>query len=286
MYTNRITNKKLLKYVLNTLAIITLTACGGDSGSKSNSDCKIPTEDKDKDGFPDVFDYAPDVPLENGKFSNLENVVNAEGVKRILKIAKERGVTVNLQLGNNPPKLKGIYKTETGGNVVYARNSPDGRTTGAAIIESEDKYCTTKGHSRRLTSNPYGFQNFDGILKGDGKYFSLYHLGIAPSSADCMVYEVDVENGKVNSNGDITNFKTIIAPLGYDEKTPGACDRYKGAKRTEEVYTTRDLKKVTDVDDLEYMCVDEGKAYAQTETWKNKAKESCKCTANIEIECE
>ena len=281
-------NIKRLNYLLGTIMIIFLTACGGGSGGGDWGDCNIPSTDKDKDGFWDDYDHSPDIPLENGKFANLENVVNAEGVKRILKIAKERGLDVKLQLGNNPPKLQGIYRSETGGNVVYARNSPEGRTTGAAIIESEDKYCTTKGHSRRLTSlpRPYGYKYFDGILKGDGKHFSIYHLGIAPSSADCMVYEVDVENGKVNSNGDITNYKMIIAPLGYDEKKPGACDRYKGAKRTEEVYTTRDLKKVTDLDELEYLCVDEGKAYAPYEKWKNKAKESCKCTADIEIECE
>jgi len=282
----KINNIKLLNYLLSTITIIFFVSCGNSSDSKDSGDCKIPTSDRDKDGFVDDVDHSPDVPLENGKFANLENVVNAEGVKRILKIAKERGVDVKLQLGNNPPKLKGIYRSETGGNVVYARNSPEGRTTGAAIVETEFKLCTTKGYSRRLNFSPYGFQNFSGILKGDGKHFSIYHLGLASSSADCKVYEVSVENGKVASNGDIKNFKTIIAPLGYDEKTPGACDIYKGAKRTEEVYTTRDRKKITDLDDLEYMCVDEGKAYVPTETWKNKAKESCKCTANIEIECE
>jgi len=281
-------NIKLINYLLiSTIAIITLTACGGGSNSKNEGDCKIPTADKDKDGFVDSSDVKPDEPFENGKFANLENVVNSEGVKHILKIAKERGLDVNLQLGNNPPKLNGIYRSETGGNVVYARNSDDGRTTGAAIIETEDKYCTTKGYSRRLSSSPYGFRSFFAILKGDGKYFTLYALYSYSRSAECMQYEVAVENGKVDTkSGDIKNYQFIIAPLGYEETRSGACAPYKGAKRIEEVFTTRDKKKVTDLDDLEYMCVYEGKAYVPTETWKNKDKESCKCTADIEIECE
>jgi len=280
------TNKKLLKYLLSSMILITFTACGGSSDSKSNGDCTTPP-DRDKDGFRDITDSKPDEPFENRKFANLENVVNSEGVKRILKIAKERDVIINLQLGNNPPKLKGIYRSETGGNVVYAKNSQEGRTTGAAIIETEFKYCTSKGFSRRLTSSPYGYQYFGGVLKGDGKYFSHYSLRSYHRSTECTVYEVVVENGKVDSkSGDIKNFKTIIAPLGYEETHAGACDVYKGARRVEEVITTRDRKKITDLDELEYMCVDEGKAYVPTETWKNKAKESCKCTTDVEIECE
>ena len=284
MKTNKI---KLLYYLLSILSMIIITACGGSADSKSTSNCYILDKDRDQDGFADVLDAKPDEPFENGKFANLENVVNSEGVKRILKIAKDRGVTINLQLGNNPPNIKGVYYSETGGNVVYTRNSLEGRTTGASIIETETKYCITKGYVRIAVSDPYGSRFGFGILKGNGKYFSLYSLYSYPRSAECMLYEVAVESGKVDKkSGDIKNYKIIIAPLGYDEKTLGACDIYKGAKRIEEVFTTRDQKKVKDLDELEYMCVDEGKAYVPTETWKNKAKESCKCTADIEIECE
>jgi len=267
--------------------MIIITSCGGSADSKSASNCYILDKDRDQDGFADVLDAKPDEPFENGKFANLENVVNSEGVKRILKIAKDRGTTINLQLGNNPPNIKGIYKTETGGNVVYARNSIDGRTTGDVIMESETRLCTSKGYSAIDISHPDVTKFARGVLKGEGKYFSIYGLTSYPRSSGCMLYKVTIRNGKIDSkSGDIKNFKTVIAPLGYEEKTAGACDIYKGAKRTEEVYTTRDLKKVKDLDDLEYMCVDGDKAYIRGETWKNKAKESCKCTADIEIECE
>jgi len=280
-------NIKLLNYLLSTIVIITLTACGGSSDSKSGADCNIPTADRDKDGFIDLSDDSPDKPFENGKFANLENVVNSEGIKRILKIAKEKGLTVNLQLGNNPPNLKGIYKIETGGRVYYARNSIDGRTTGAALVEGEEIRCMKKGYSQATGSDPYGSGSASGILKGDGKYFSQYSLYSYDRSSECTSYIASIENGKVDpKSGDIKNYKVVIATLGYDDKTPGSCDVYKSSGRIEEVYTTRDRKKVSDLNDLEYMCVDNKKVYTPGDTWKNKAKESCKCTADIEIECE
>ena len=52
----------------------------------------------------------------------------------------------------------------------------------------------------------------------------------------------------------------------------------------EEIYTMRDWVKVTDVDELEFVCVEENKAYFPHETWKRDGK-SCKCTMNAEIEC-
>jgi len=44
------------------------------------------------------------------------------------------------------------------------------------------------------------------------------------------------------------------------------------------------LRKV-EVNELRYMCVDGDKAYVVKEIWKNKDKESCTCTKDIEIEC-
>ncbi len=285
MKNNKTTHNKLLKYLLGSIILATLTACGGGSDKKSDSGCLTVLPDRDHDGFPDSGD--DDTPFENGKYANLENVVNSEGVKRILKIAKEKGVDVKLQLGNNPPKLNGIFKSETGGYIYYARNSPV-RTMGSPIIEGESKYCTRKGHSRALRNSPkpFGYGSLFGVLRGEGKYYSIYSLGAHPYSNECTNYHVYVENGKVAKNGDIVHLKYIIAPLGYEETRAGACDVYKGSKRWEEVFTTADQKKITDVDDLEYMCVDEGKAYVPYETWKNKDKESCKCTTDVEIECE
>ena len=46
----------------------------------------------------------------------------------------------------------------------------------------------------------------------------------------------------------------------------------------------RDWVKVTDVDELEFVCVDDNKAYFLNETWKRDGK-SCTCTKDVEIEC-
>ena len=184
MKNNKTTYNKLLKYLLGSIVLIILSSCGGGSDNKSDSDCNPVLSDRDHDGFPDSGgDGDDDTPFENGKFADLKNVVNAKGVKRILKIAKEKGVDVKLQLGNNPPKLNGIFKSETGGSVVYARNVPvsQGEThPGSPVIEAESKYCTRKDHIRALSNSPkpFGYTEFYGVLKGEGKYYSLYSLSL------------------------------------------------------------------------------------------------------------
>jgi len=281
MYINQI---KLKNHLLAILTIITLSSCGG-GGSGGSSGCDIYTKDDDKDGFLNPYDVEWEKPFENGKYNKLENVVNSEGVKRILKIAKERDVTVNLQLGNNPPKIKGYYRSEAGGRVVYAKYAlAGGRTTGSTLAESENRSCMSKGFYLNALNDTRNFTITDGKIRGDGQYFSIYYLNSSKVADGCTGYYVDIRSGKVDKeSGDLKNYKVIGATLGFSESKAGACN---GAHISEEVFYTEDKKKITDLDDLELMCVDEGKAYVPTETWKNKAKESCKCTADIEIECE
>jgi len=290
----KINKIKLLNYVLKILTVITFTACGGGSSSgTSNNNCNyLRTEDNDNDGFlsHDEFhtDPSESTPFENSKFTNLENVVNSEGIQHILKVAKERGVTINLQLGNNPPKLTGYYKFETGGRVVYANHSLDNRQTGSYIIGEESRVCRSKNYIEEAGTRE-DKSSFAAIykLRGDGNHFSEYWLKSYKHSDTCSGYYVYIVSGKVDKNSrDIKNYKVIFASLGYEEKSPNACVLYKDSRRPEEIILTEDHKKITDLDELEYMCVDGDKAYIRDETWKNKAKESCKCTADIEIECE
>ena len=280
----RINQVKLRNYLSVTLTIIILSACGGENSGSSNG-CDIDTKDSDKDGFLDRYDLEPNEPFENGKYMNLENVINSEGVKHILKIAKERDVTVKFQLGNKPPKIKGYYRSEKGGRVVYAKYAlSGGRTTGAYLYPSESRRCMSNGFHLRALNDSISSGTTYTKIRGDGQYFSIYRLYSKTRGDGCTGYYVDIRSGKVaKESGDLKNYKVIGATLGFSESKAGACN---GAHISEEVFYTEDKKKITDLDDLELMCVDEGKAYVPTETWKNKAKESCKCTADIEIECE
>lgn len=276
---------KIRNYLFTTMIAITLTACGGGSGGSSN-DCAMDTKDSDNDGFLDYKEQLDNNAFENGKYSNLENVVNSPAVQRILKIAKERGVDIKLELGNNPPKLTGYNKSETGGRVVYANNSLYNRQTGNLLITTEARLCASKGYAKIVSNSPLSTGEELGQIRGDGDRFSLYHMYAYKHSDGCTAYYVSIENGKIDSkSGDMKNYKVVIAPLGYEEKSQGACAPYQGANRMEEVFTTADWKKVTDLDELEYMCVDGNKAYIPYETWKNSDKQSCKCTTDVEIEC-
>jgi hypothetical protein len=86
-----------------------------------------------------------------------------------------------------------------------------------------------------------------------------------------------VESGKVNGNGDIVEHQSVEVEVAYTGSTD--C----GMKWKVRKLDTQ--KKVTDLSELEHMCVDGDKAYIAKEVWKNSKGESCKCTTDHEAVC-
>ena len=269
-------NKKIINYYLVTVVLFVMTACGG--GSKDSISCSKIT-DSDSDGFHDEIDVAPQEPFQNGNFSTPEKIINHPKIQRIIQIAKDHGITVRTDLEHNPPNLTGYYKAESGGIIVDAQRADQ---IGRSFVAKENRICAKKDYIETTNAAYSGGYFTKGIkIRGNGKYFTTYNLNSFNSSG-CINYNVIIKSGKVNESGDITNIQRLKIILDYVEKSNGACPYI---EHYWSVSSFVPEKKVTDLDELEYMCVDGKKAYVPGETWKNRDKESCTCTKDVEIEC-
>ena len=273
-------NKRTINYIYITTVLFAMTACGG--GSTSNGSCSsFDIQDSDGDGFDDRTDSAPNDASIPGDFSTPEKILANAEVQRILNLAKAKGLNVPTNLGKNPPNLTGYYRREYATSTevnVYG-------TSSVGYAGSEKRVCTTnKGYQEVLnqftsafrTISPHDFKVT--MFRGDKKNYTLY----APTTETCgngeMVYGVLIRSGSVNANGDRIDEKEIYIPF-YKIGHPSAqCFPWEGN-------SLNNSNKINDLDELEHMCVDGNKAYIPTETWTNKDKESCKCTANIETVC-
>jgi len=276
---------KYNKYIINTLfsSILTLamTACGGGGGGSSSNACNLQFIDSDGDGFTDGFDPAPKDPNNPGDFSTLEKIVANPKVKAVLEVAKNNGVPIDIQTGNNPPNLTGYYKSGLQGSVV---DSYGGIDNGNIIRGTEKRLCTANGLYKKdwvefvdsVSDRVYGKIEVAKI-RGEGKRFTMYH----PSTHNCddgsKAYTMFIRSGKVDGDGNIVEYRSVETEVAYTGSTN--C----GVKwRVLKLGTS---KKVTDLSDLEHMCVDGDKAYFTTETWKNSQGEKCICTVNHEANC-
>jgi len=273
------TNKRTINYILLTATLFTMLGCGGGSGGGSSS-CLSGVKDSDGDGFHDAIDIAPNDASIPGDFSTPEKILANEKVKYMLKKGKENDVKVHTYLEHNPPNLTGYYKSEEGGYAGSIIN--DNFVLPFVYLASEKRVCSTKerydeyfsfaGKNTSLYSRKYA------MLRGNKKEYTIYspYLGICQNNRKKHYNGVNIYSAKLNSEGDLIKSSEITVALYTGSNCKGSFV----------VSHYSDAKKVTDLDELEYMCVDGDKAYIPKETWKNKAKESCKCTANIEIECE
>jgi len=273
-----ITDKKIIKYIMTLVAVWAMTACGGDGGNSGS--CSPRYTDSDGDGFHDGIDKAPHDASIPGDFSTPEKILADPEVKRVLKLAKERGVAVRTELGKNPPNLTGYYKREAGGHAIKEFSS------GGLYVPSEARICTTNDRFEVSTSQfsavdgrvstPYYYKNL--MFRGDKNSYTSYFLIIENCGNNTTSYGVKISSGKLDSNGDIINRKSVNINLAIVGPAKAQCQVWSAVN-----FST--YHKVTDLDEFEYMCVDGKKAYAPKETWTNSDKESCRCTMDIEIEC-
>ena len=276
-------NKKNINYVLLlTTVVFFMTACGGGSGGTSSS-CLSGVKDSDGDGFHDAIDIAPNDASIPGDFSTPEKILASTKVKYMLKKAKENDVDVRIDLGHNPPNLTGYYRSKKGGN---AGSIIDGAYVLPFIYYgAERRICTVKERYEEYGSpfslnrgaiSPYTRKH--AMLRGSNSHFTTYE----PRINNCFgnskkrLNSININSSTLNGNGDIVEIKSITVTL-YKES---GCNDDRSV-----VSNYTDNEKIKDLDELEYMCVDDKKAYIPTETWKNKDKESCTCTKDVEIEC-
>ena len=272
--------KQTMNYMILGLSALAMTACGGGGSSSS---CLSNVTDSDGDGFYDEIDSAPNDASIPGDFSTPEKILANPEVKRVLKLAKDNGVNVRTELGNNPPNLTGYYRKEDGEG---RRVITDKGLIGIPLFGDESRVCTANNRYESAISMfglSYGSVGAtttkNNMLRGNKNSYTIYQPIKPYVCGNTKIFSMLIISGKINSNGDRVDEEVIRSTVypSAETLTPD-CNRWSVSHRDTS-------NKINDLDDLEYMCVDGNKAYTPEETWKNSDKESCKCTEDIEIEC-
>jgi len=277
---------KLKKQIINTLLLSSLTlaftACGGGGGSNASSDCNLQFVDSDGDGFRDSTDPAPKDASNPVDFSTVEKIVSHPKVKAVLDVAKNNGVPLSIQTGNNPPNLTGYYKSGLQGSVI---DSYGGIYNGRFLYGAETRACTAKGLYKSQSiqfvdsvNDRSDIATPPSIIRGEGNRFTIYSTTRHKCSDGTNAYGISIWSGKVNGDGDIVESRSVEAEAVYTGSTN--C----GVKWKVRKHDTD--KKVTDLSELEHMCVDGDKAYVPKETWTNSKGESCRCSTDHEAVCQ
>ena len=287
-----IQQNKIKKYALTVCIAVGLTACGG-GGDSSGGLSKV--KDSDGDGFHDAIDPAPHDASNPGDFSSPEKILANPAIKVALNAAKKHGVTIRTYLGHNPPNLSGYYVTPAGGRVLATQT---GKTIGRRLVAGESRVRTKAEryeeaavyHSR---GKGIAFSYTKGsFLRGEGNNFTTY----SPYKQTCTlngsnysIYGVTIDSATANlEGGTISGGNSLVVNLAFSGKLTRACEAITvgGSRSKWNLNHLVSSTKIEDASDLNYMCVDDNKAYIPEETWENSDKQSCKCTTEYKVECE
>ena len=271
-------NKRIINYLLISIATLALTACGG-GGSGGSSSCLVKQTDSDGDGFNDLVDPAPNNASNPGDLSSPEKILANPKVKKALDIAKAHGVDIAPQLGTNPPKLTGYYHKDYGTGHTVASES--GLRNGAILYGAEKNVCSEESWYQEKTveftgsnSEKFHYEHYNAYLRGSGKQFTFYRNETYSCGGGGKGYGVYIFSASLDGNGNQVNARSALVQISG----PSNCEAWK-------VRTHDTLGKVNDIDNLTHMCVDEGKTYFYKDTWKNKGGESCRCNSDYESVC-
>ena len=279
--------KQIINYIMIGLSVLAMTACGGSGSEGGSNSCLSGVNDSDGDGFHDGIDFAPNDASIPGDYSTQEKILSNPEVKKALKKAKENhDLNIRTELGSNPPNLTGYYRMESGGgrSIIFGQGHIE---NGASYYGSENKVCTSKEHFESFVSNFTPAIGYAGtyvqknaMLRGSKKNFTYYEPFIQTCGSKTKTYAIRIFSASLNADGNIVDERGISVNVYRTGSPSRLCEVGVGGVA---YYDSRN--KITNLDELEYMCVDGKNAYTPGETWKNKDKESCRCTKDIEIEC-
>ena len=254
--------------------------------------------DDDNDGFKDDDDPAPLDPLIPGDFSTPEAILNNSLLKNALDSAKSQGVDIRTETGLTPPDLTGYYVQDDLTNVVVATS--DNTDIGALVFPEESRLTSREGNF--IDKAGVAFYNntaaafivgIGSIVRGDGNDFTIYSRSKGTCTldgSDFSIFFITIASGTLDpSSGDILNQTGLEVTLDTAGALTTSCSNIIIGEQEKVggwAVSTFDIQRRSDATNLQYMCVDESKAYAPTETWTHSGGTSCSCTNEYTVSCQ
>lgn len=247
--------------------------------------------DDDNDGFLDADDPEPLNVQVPGDFSTPEAIINHSLVKEAINQAKITHHKIETHLEKSPPNLTGYYRVESAhGEFVLTSNNEE---IGRRLVGSENRITLKDGHlvdQAKISfagtmSVSYKFSD-GSIIRGKDNSFTIYTRGknvCTESDSNYTMYMIGIHTATLDTqNGNIIASRELSVNIGTKGKLTQACiDRYTAENEDKggwSIFTYDLMEKIEDVTTLQYMCVDEDRAYIPTETWLNTGGNSCSCT--------
>ncbi len=247
--------------------------------------------DDDNDGFLDADDPEPLNAKVPGDFSTPEAIINHTLVKKAINQAKNTAHKIETHLEKSPPNLTWYYRVESRhGKFVLTSNDKE---IGRPLVGSENRITVQEGHlidQAKISfaeTIPVSYKFSDGsIIRGKDNSFTIYTRGknvCTEADSNYTMYMIGIHTATLDTqSGNIIGSKELAVNIGTKGELTQACiDRYAAENEKKggwSIFTYEHMEKIEDVNTLQYMCVDEGKAYIPTERWQNVKSELCSCT--------
>ena len=256
-------------------------------------------EDDDNDGFNDNDDPAPLDSTIPGDFSTPEAILDHALMRKSLQELHNKGFSISTEKAPNPADLTGYYTQEDSlGITISTNNDTD---IGRMLTGSEIKLISLPDN--HIDSSNIYFTNGKAVgytlkkgslIRGKNNQFTIYSRGksiCTEGGADYKMYFVGISTATLDANTknilDIKYFSVTVDTEGNLTKT--CADRWVGEAEKKGgwgFFTISLQKKIDSVDDFNYMCVDNKKAYIPTQSWLNTEGKSCTCTKDYKISCQ
>jgi hypothetical protein len=254
--------------------------------------------DDDNDGFNDSDDPAPLDASIPGDFSTPEAILNNPIMRTALAQIRDQGIDLRTEQGLNPPDLTGYYiRADDGGVFTATSNGTDigrGLVGGESRLTAQSNNFIDRAGVSFTSAQPISFGLSKGsIIRGEGNNFTIYSRGkgtCTEANSDFDTFSVGIASSTLDpASGDLLLTTSISVTVDTEGALTSTCaNRIVANNETEGNWSvvTYDRNRHVNVNELQYMCVDENVGYAPTETWKDSSGASCSCTKSYQVSCQ
>lgn len=230
----------------------------------------------------------------------VEEILSDPAVQAALKEARDKGVTIVTHTEKDPPDLTGyyVYELRAGQWIASGNGANVGFSTTAAELRVDSSTDGTVGTAM--------VSSFDGVepasqgvhegylLRGAGREVALYgrrkKVGCERPGSTYTLSQAYIWTGTVaEDTGDwLEQRQFTVTTATEGELTSECAEALVGNVEVVGGWAVAAIAVATKVrpDDLDLMCVDEGRGYVPGEGWTRADGNVCECLADSSIACE